>query len=362
MSSHTSQSEQSSNRFFLLDLLKAISIVAVVSYHSILVPRSTYEANGLLLEVIFAPLRFCVPVLLTISFLLFEHGLTKYPQKSGWNLVKKRLNRLAIPTIFWFGLMVLLKFANKNSPAEIIESILNGTIFTGAYYLLVMLQLIPLFFWVRPWLLSFSNSLAFVMFQAGIFFLIYAALTNVFGAPLISILESLDRPPFIYWFGYMALGVIIYKNFSFFQKISTSLPTYVKVGAILFVSVGLMAESRLLFLLSNGAVQPFDYTMFSCLLTVPVAVISFASIDEHKLPAPVKGAIELLSRYSLGIFCINGILSQVFLSFGSKFFRDLVFSFPEILAIKLISWILLLGLSLGLSIVLSRVGLKAMVC
>ena len=101
--------------------------------------------------------------------------------------------------------------------------------------------------------------------------------------------------------------------------------------------------------------------MLSCLLSAPVLLICFAAIDEQHLSVWVKATVQTLSKYSLGIFCINGILSQIFLSLGSQWSEGQVFSLPEVLVLKVVSWVLLLGISLGIAIGLSRCGLKTVV-
>ena len=74
-------------RLFCLDLLKAISIAAVVFYHSLFVPVSTYANAAIAEKIIFAPLKFCVPVFFTISFMLFEREFSKQ-----WNFEPSPLN------------------------------------------------------------------------------------------------------------------------------------------------------------------------------------------------------------------------------------------------------------------------------
>jgi hypothetical protein len=360
--SQAPQMYQSQGRLFILDLLKAMSMVAVVSYHSILVPKSTYADSALLLDTLFAPLRFCVPVLLTISFMLFERGLNNHSNKPTWSLIKKRLIRLAIPTLFWFSLAAGLKLIKGNSPLDLIGEILTGEIFTGSYYLLVMFQFIPIFIWVRGWLNHPNNILTTLLSQGFVFMGIYAVLCGVFGADIVSILRTINRPLLIYWFVYPALGVYFYKTLSFYIQKSASLSTYVKVLIVFFISSGLIAEYSFLDWLSKGSIPPFDYVMFSCVFSVPAAFLCFGSIQAKELSSFLSKAVILLSKYSLGIFCINGILSQIFLSIGSRWFSAATFSFPEILAIKVIGWVLLLAVSLGLSIGIDRIGGKTVVC
>ena len=349
-------------RLFVLDLLKAISITAVVSFHATFVPQSTYASSASLIDVLFAPLRFCVPVFLTISFLLLERGLANRPNEPAWSLIRKRLIRLAIPTTFWFSLAAALKLLKGAPMTQLLSEIATGEIFTGAYYLLIMFQLIPLYIWSRHWLNRSKNILITILVQGAVFILIEAALLGLVKLPLISILRTLDRPLFLYWFVYIALGILIYKKLPLIVRISAHVSIHLKALLILITSAALAAEYRFLSFATQNSVPPFDYLMFSCILTVLVAFLCFASVDEKQVPLPLRNAIALLSRYSLGIFCINGIVRQIFLSFGSRLFAEATFSFAEILGMKLVGWGLLLAISLGLSVLIGKLGGKAIVC
>ncbi len=353
------QSNQPTERLFPLDLLKAISITAVVSYHSVFVPRSTYASSLLQMDTLFASLRFCVPVLFTISFLLFERGLTNHSTDAC--LIKKRLARLAIPTAFWFSLTAGLKLLKGNTLPEIINEVLNGTIFYGAYYLLVMLQFVPIFVWLRHWFKKLQNVLVVVGLQGLIFLLIHLALAMPNGIGIIAILRTIDRPLFAYWFVYMALGSYFWKNWSLIVKMSYLIPCQFKIALFCLSCLLLATEYCHLFLISGGQVQPFDYAILSSILSVFIIFLCFASVEGKRLFLPIKRVVLLLSKYSLGIFCINGFISELFLSFGSHQFSGATFSFPEILVIKLLGWGLLLTLSVGLSMLIDRVGLKACV-
>lgn len=349
-------------RLFILDLLKAMSIAAVVSYHAVFVPQSTYASSAPLIDILFAPLRFCVPVFLTISFLLLERGLANRPDEPAWSLIKKRLVRLAIPTVFWFGLAAALKLSKGTPIPQLLSEIITGEIFTGAYYLLIMFQLIPLYVWSRRWLSHSKNILITILIQGAIFILIESALLGAIHLPLIPILRTLDRPLFIYWFGYIALGILLYKKLPFILELSAHLSVRLKALLIFLAGATLTAEYGFLSFATQNSVPPFDYLMFSCIPTVLVAFFCIASVDEKQVPLPLRGLIALLSKYSLGIFCINGIVRQVFLSIGSRLFAEATFSFGEIMAMKLIGWGLLLAISLGLSVLISKLGGKAIVC
>jgi hypothetical protein len=86
-----------------------------------------------------------------------------------------------------------------------------------------------------------------------------------------------------------------------------------------------------------------------------------ADIQENDLPEFIKNSILVLSKYSLGIFCINGILSEVFLSVGTYFLSGATFGFLEVLTMKIVGCVFLLLISLGLSLCLDRCGLSMVV-
>lgn len=352
---------QKTGRLFSLDLLKAMSISAVVSFHSIILPKESFLSSQLAEDIIFSPLKFCVPVLLTISFLLLGRGLNKHTS-STWSLIKKRLTRLLIPTFFWFTIAILLKLLNGKPIPEIIENLTQGKIFTGAYYLLTLIQFVPFFILVRAWFNKPRNILLTLIAQGLIFSSIYIIPSSPYHEQILSILRNIGRPLVIYWFVYMALGILFWKNWSSIIKISSKIPNHTK-GLLLITYCGIqMIEYRWLYFRFGGDIPPFDFTMFSCIVSVFVMFLCFASVEEKQLPLFIVNIVKTLSKYSLGIFCINGILCQIFLSISIRFISEATFSFPEIIAIKLIFWIILLAISLGLSILLERIGFKAVVC
>lgn len=355
-------SKAAPNRLFLLDLLKAMSITAVVSYHALFVPLSTYEAHAFWVDVLFAPLRFCVPVLLSISFLLLEYGLVRKPGQSTSTILKKRLGRLLVPTGFWFAIAAGLKLATGNAPLVLVGQMLTGEIFTGSYFLVILFQLTLLFVELRSQL-GHPQTLFLTLLAQGLVFVWIDVL--LLGSPessLIPVLRTLDRPLFIYWFGYIALGLILYYRLPAIERLSRQLSWLSKTGLLGITGLALLGEYAWLWHITEGHIPPFDYLMLSCLGCVPVLFLVFASVEEENLPWPWRQTIAVLSKYSLGIFCLNGILSQIFLSLGSRWFEDALFSLPEILLIRVVSWGILLALSLGLSMGLARLGLKSVVC
>ncbi len=353
---------QKTSRLFSLDFLKAISIIAVVSFHSNILPKESFLLSSQLAEgILFSPLKFCVPVFLTISFLLSERGLNKHVS-STWSAIRKRLVRLLNPTIFWFTIAALLKLLNGKSIPEIMGDLIKGEVFTGAYYLLILIQFIPIFILVRGCLNQARNIYLTVIIQGLVFSFIYMIPSSLYHEQILAILKNIHRPLLIYWFVYIVLGILFCNNWSSIVKLSSQIPINFKVLLLILYCGIQMMEYRWLFLRFGGDIPPFDYVMFSCIMSVFVMFLCFASIQEKQIPPLIRKLVKTLSKYSLGIFCINGLISQIFISISTRFLSEATFSFPEIIGLKLIFWMILLAISLGLSILLERIRFKSIVC
>lgn len=351
-------SASQSDRLFWIDFLKAISMMAVVSYHSLFLPTSAYAEIAPWVEVIFAPLRFCVPVLLTLSFFLVARSLEKYAGQSKLELCQKRISRLLVPTLFWFSIAAGLRYFGQPAERDTLWlTLLQGKVFPGAYYLLVMLQLVPLAIWSDRFFKSFRNILLTIGIQVLIFLMINASLESFISPDLARFLAIPARTLIIYWFAYVGLGIYFQQNWDKIQSLSARISPTLKVTLILLTSLLMLGEFHHLYNVTSGDPIPFEYALVSGLLSVFILLLCFANLNSAEFPdLPISG-IKLISKYSLGIFCINGILSLVFLQLGNQLLGEFNFNFIEILSLKLIGWIGLLTLSVFLSQLLDRLGL-----
>jgi hypothetical protein len=197
--------------------------------------------------------------------------------------------------------------------------------------------------------------------QCAVYGWIYFIHSHTEALEIINTLRVIDRPFFIYWFIYPILGIFTFRKWSAIVKLSSKLSWQIKIimigGYIFLYSL----EYYYQFLVLKAQIPPFEYTMFSCILSVPVMLICFASIQEHQLHPLIMKLVKTLSKYSLGIFCINGILCQIFSSIFLKTFSYANFNLVQVLLIKLISWILLIIISLTISIFVERIGFKKVV-
>ena len=238
---------------------------------------------------------------------------------------------------------------------------LQGNIFDGAYYLLILMQLLPIFMCFSRWFAKRRNVLITLLLQGSIFLLTYMLLFGVFGDQMTLISRRVGRPLFIYYFAYIALGVYFHHNLAMLTEISTRISRRLKIFLLSLTSLTMVAEYSYLRSVTGVRFAPFEYVMFSCLLSVLVCFSCFANVREDRLSSPVKTSIHLLSKYSLGIFCISGILSYALGQIGSSLFAEATFSFSEIMTMRLIVCCLLLTVSLATSILLEKVGLGACV-
>jgi hypothetical protein len=346
------------DRLFPINLMKAISIVAIVSFHSNFVPESAYLSVAPIMEIIFAPLRVSVAILFTISFFLLRRSLQKDNTDSIYGLLKKRFVRLAIPTIFWFSIATSLRLLSKAAQTKpLLTTLIQGSIFPGAYYLLILLQLIVVFVYIHNWFSNTKNVVTTVFLQVITFAIIWSVIAGGWGEDIVVVLKFIARSFIAYWYVYMALGAYFFNNWSKLVAFSSSISQKRKTILLLVTTVLMLGEYSCLYLVAKGQTLPFEYAMISCILGVSVIFVCFASVQEDQLAEPFRKTIELLSKYSLGIFCINGILSLIFQYLGSQIFIGNTFGFLEVFSIKLVSWFLLFSISLYLSVLLDRLGL-----
>jgi surface polysaccharide O-acyltransferase-like enzyme len=352
---------QAVNRLFAIDFLKAISIIAVVSFHSIIVPKSTYQSSYYLLDIIFAPLRFCVPVFFTISFFLLQKSLINSSNQNKYELAKKRITRIVKPLLFWFSFVFLIRFRLNNFTSLIFYAF-QGTIFAGAYYLNVLLQLIPVYtILIYPLFNRFKNILIIVCIQVAFFAIINILLFTNYQPDIILVLRKISRSFFAYWLVYMAFGAYFFQNWSRVVQISEKISHQIKIILLLLTGSLMICETYWLYQISGNSIQPFEYAIFSCILSVPVLFICFASITQDKLSVNMNKVVQLLSKYSLGIYCIQGVIHYILSVISHNLFNSYIFDLAEILIIKVIFSILILIFSLSLSILFDKIGFKAYV-
>jgi hypothetical protein len=200
------------------------------------------------------------------------------------------------------------------------------------------------------------------MLITGLFFITVTQLILIpEAAPIISLLRSIDRPLVLYWLAYLGLGVYFWSNWNYLIKISQITPRFFKIGILTICCLGFYYESHHLYMSTQGSIPPFEYAMLTCLFSVPTLFICFLNIEEKHLPPRMTQIVKLLSTYSLGIFCVNGILSQIFLSIFTRFSPQFTLELLPMLIVKCVGWLGLLAISLAISMGIDRLKMGMVV-
>jgi hypothetical protein len=345
-------------RVFCLDLLKALGIVAVVSFHSNFLPEAS--SAGTNVDALFACLRFCVPVLLVISFMLLERSLAGKQNDKKLPLLYNRLLRLLIPSLLWLAIGSGMKLLKGYSLSELLVEALRGNLFVGQYYLNILIVYTPIFFLLRKWFRRAEIFAFSIVTHIGVSLILYWLLYHD-STQVLTLLRSIGRPSPIYWLAYPSLGACLWANWKKIVELSAKI-SWLQKSLILVANATLMSiEYSWQRDISHGLIPPFDYIQLSTLLSVFTLFISFASLTEDRFLKPIQNCVYFLSKYSFGIFCINGLLSRIFYYSASGLYDGIVLDFPSSLGIRIAGWLVLLVLSSFIAYMIDKIGFGAVV-
>ncbi len=318
-----------------VDLLKSLSIFGVVYIHASL---------GLFDSLIFIPItnyfRFCVPVFITISFFLLERHLLNNKNESNSsikNFLIRRLPRLIIPYIFWTCVYII--FNHKSSYPSITKFITNHWIgfgFSGQYYLVVLIVLTL----VYPWLRKIKLSLSSLLIITFITILSYLPITYI---PIVCTDRNCLGIPFLYIF-YVFFGIFVARNYEKAQLLLCSINLYSKL-ILLFISPVLISFEEVLLGNWDSSGTKVYFRISTLLVTCLIVLVSISLENSLKSSRFIRQFISSPSQWSLGIFCLNPLLIQVFhdtssitpaqelnyfLQIGLSFLFTLIFIFTSI--------------------------------
>ena len=174
----------------------------------------------------------------------------------------------------------------------------------GQYFFIVLIQLTILYPWIRRWSLKVKDLRLWFAFTCILYaFVSYFELNVPFPVK--------GEAPFFYWLFYLALGIFLARHldriYGFLEKHLSSRLMFGVVSLVPF-----------LMLLESLFVQK-TYARFSVLLSaigvITIALKMFSYRNAHlSIPSNIRRYIDALSKYSLGIFCINSILTTLLIS------------------------------------------------
>lgn len=280
--------DSSQQRHYWVDIAKSISIFGVVFIHSGGGDISFY-------------FRFCVPIFISISFFL-----TKSTENKGGDakfvltdFYKKRLPRLMYPYLFWS-----LLYAVGQYYLGIKDSVDFSPIFgwQGQYFFVILIQLTLLYPLAR--LIKIRLNFLICIGIATLLLFIPFSYLNLDSPGPIS-----GQAPFYYWLFYMFLGMQAAaspseKFFGDFSKINQRARLVIFFALPIFIYL----ENKILLFFN---IEAYPYLRISVLM-VSALMFEIGRTFQFSLQTPklFKSIVSLLSKWSLGIFCLNPIIIQ----------------------------------------------------
>ena len=177
-----------------LDALKALAIIGVVWIHG-----SRLLSSSSRTRVVFDTFAFAVPVFVTIWAYFLERSLSR--TDAPWDVIRRRFIALLVPYMFWSAAFCVLAGTYRGvSPSTLINGIFLGYGWAGQGFLLLLLQLLPLFPFLRP-LITTRRTVVLCVLTVPIFALFGYILWKI------RVVERVGYRPFFYWLPYVFIGV-----------------------------------------------------------------------------------------------------------------------------------------------------------
>lgn len=148
-------------RFAGADIARAVGVLAVVALHVsgyLTGTRGTFPDNVPMVAVLFqASFKFAVPLFVMVSGAL----LLGNRAETGGAFIRKRLNRILIPLVFWTAAYSLFSiYFRKDTLADlaiVVDQIARGRVYVHMYFLWLILGLYLLTPYLRVWVSALSR-------------------------------------------------------------------------------------------------------------------------------------------------------------------------------------------------------------
>lgn len=334
---------QSPSRFFYLDMLRAIAIIAVIVLHN---SDDAVEHYGKISSVDWLSVcvyngltRFCVPMFIVISGSLL---LNPARETSIRELFTKRLPKLVIPLVTWTVIYVLYQnytkqIFSKFGPVDYLKAFYQGPMIFHFWFLYLMIGIYLLSPIINLFIKSATKN------QVLYFLAVWFAVNCVFGLMQIAFGLTIGIELFFFtgYSGYFVLGYYL-QSTNFTQK---ALKILSAAGIAAFV----ISVAGIILMYTNhfghaGDVVEDDFTP-----ELPFAVAGlFLFLKNYTFsnnPAWWKSIFSQLSKESYGIYIVHVLVMRVlFESTG----LNLQFNAIPLPALAIIKTVIVLVLSFGL--------------
>ena len=293
-------------RFYWIDALKAFSIFGVVYIHS----SSFFKITSDFEDLSGYFFRFGVPIFIIVSFFLQENYLLQ-KNRNNFSVAKfyeKRLARLIYPYLVWTIFYAIGQFVlNIRRPMDF------GPVYAwqGQYFFIILFQLTLIY----PIIRLIRIDLKLVALSL---FLTFVGLYLPFSYMGIKTFFPITgESPFYYWLFYLMLGVYLArinssirhnssrKNFSDNHKKKS---LYLLLLAIISpLTIVIEQYIRRMILADIG----YPYLSASVLMISTLLFTAFFYFQPQTKNTLLKEIVAILSKYSLGIFCLNPIIISI---------------------------------------------------
>lgn len=296
-----------------VDALRILSILAVIFIHT---TTKTLATSAYALEKIPFTLflnqvfRFAVPLFFMISGFVLE--LNYHLNENYLTYLKRRLNRIFIPYVFWSGVYYFFVYS-KNHNSNFLNSLLQGDASYQLYFIPTLLIFYLIFPFIHKYFKIIGNVWVMVflfLFQLVLLFYDY----NVYPLPLFHPL----RIVLLNYFSFI-LGLALARHYNMFINLINKWKLFLFSGAAVFAYFifqeglnGYLASHNYLAFYSQWRPSILIYTIF-------LGGFLYWLFDKNIFNVPI---VKTLSRLSFFVFFIHVIILEILWDFiGVKIFQ-----------------------------------------
>lgn len=344
---------QKKPRYYWIDLLKVFSIFGVVFIHSC--ADST-------LSLVSYYFRFCVPIFIITSFFLVERAqLSKSVEISPLNFWRQRIPRLLLPFIIWSCFYAILN--RQSSYPSFLSWITRHWIgygWSGQYYLIVLIQLVIIY----PWLRKIQVTPVRLLTVGVISFLFLYLPFSYLSLAHASIISKLRELPFMYWIFYVLFAVYTAKHYESIKHKLAKLATNNGFNLALAILLGpclLIFEEVVLRVFDINSQPYFRLSIIVVSCSIFFMFIKLDILLESQSSRAWKSAqkvITWLSSWTLGVFCLNPLVIGILYSFRILDFHP---SHSLGIFVYIFNTLVIYSIAVLMSWTLSLLGAKALV-
>jgi membrane-bound acyltransferase YfiQ involved in biofilm formation len=335
------------SRYFGIDIAKAISIFGVVYIHCGF-SRDQFSSYAF---------RFGVPIFIIVSFFLSERlSIDKNIELHSYTFLRKRSTRLFAPFIFWTIFYALTDFLLGIKTSVEITPVFG---WTGQYFFIVLLQLTLAYPLLRKLDINLRSLMIIMLTTLAI---IYIPIS--YFRQLTEFVFPQGGCSLIFWVNYIALGIFFARNYdaivNWLKKINLK---HLRIPLIITCSLLLVGEQLLLSHFSSGELSPHPYTYSRVSVFVSSALIFLICLDFNQslnMSPMITAKVTSLSKWSLGIFCLNPLIIDVFYILPQTSIPNIDNDYV-LIGLRLVLSAVICILAILISRLISALGLKILV-